>query len=306
MNIEDIAVPLDVNKNMQAEYRKNYHDITRGSGNLMLFAGDQKIEHLNSDFYGEDIHPDDNHPIHFFNVASEANIGVFATQLGLLARFGADCKDVPFLVKLNSKSNLVKTEQMDPFSNQLIDVDQVVEFKENSGLNILGVGYTVYLGSEYEAQMLRQAAQIVYEAHYHGLVTVLWMYPRGKAVPNEKDAHLIAGACGVGACLNSDFVKINPPKAESDEESAELLKEAVKAAGRTKVICSGGSSIDPKRFLTRLYEQIHTSGTAGNATGRNIHQKGLDEAVRMCNAISSITLDGADVETAYKIFTGEK
>ncbi len=306
MNIEDIAVPLDVNKNVQAEYRKNYYDITRGSGNIMLFAGDQKVEHLNKDFYGEGIHPDDNHPIHFFNVASEANIGVFATQLGLLAQFGADYKDVPFLVKLNSKSNLVKTEQMDPFSNQLIDVDQVVEFKENSGLNILGVGYTIYLGSEYESQMLRQAAQAVYQAHYHGLVTVLWIYPRGKAVPNEKDARLIAGACGVAACLNSDFVKVNPPKAESDEESAELMKEAVAAAGRTKVICAGGSSTDPKAFLQRLYNQIHVAGAAGNATGRNIHQKGLDEAVRMCNAISSITLDGADVETAYKIYTGEK
>ena len=30
--------------------------------------------------------------------------------------------------------------------------------------------------------MLEQAAHIIYEAHQHGLITILWMYLRGKAV----------------------------------------------------------------------------------------------------------------------------
>ena len=43
---------------------------------------------------------------------------------------------------------------------------------------------------------------------------------------------------------------------------------------------------------------------SGNATGRNIHQKDLDEAARMCDAISAITLDDASVEEALRIYKG--
>jgi fructose-bisphosphate aldolase/6-deoxy-5-ketofructose 1-phosphate synthase len=75
--------------------------MTKGSGRLMLFAGDQKVEHLNNDFYGEGIHPDDADPEHLFRIAAEAKIGVFATQLGLIARYGMDYPHVPYLVKLN-------------------------------------------------------------------------------------------------------------------------------------------------------------------------------------------------------------
>ena len=303
MKTKDVIVPLDVPKNLRDKYVKNYLTITRESGRLMLFAGDQKVEHLNDDFYGKGIHPDDNEPEHMFRIASKAKIGVFATQLGLIARYGMDYPKVPYLVKLNSKTHLIKTAQSDPFSNELVSVEQVIDFKENSGLNILGVGYTIYLGSEYEPEMLRQAAQIIYEAHQHGLITVLWIYPRGKAIKDEKDPHLIAGATGVASCLGTDFVKINYPKKEGCE-SKEILKEAILAAGRTKVVCAGGGSDDVKVFLSKLYDQLAISGASGNATGRNIHQKSLPEAIKMCNAIYAITVEGKNVEEALRVYNG--
>ncbi|MDD1750985.1 MAG: aldolase, partial [Methanothrix sp.] len=209
---KNIIVPLDVPKECRSKYKENYLKITKGSGRLMLFAGDQKAEHLNDDFFGPGIDPQDNDPEHLFRIAAAANIGVFAAQLGLIARYGMDYPDVPYLVKLNSKTNLVKTSQAEPCSPQWIDIAQVVDFKENSGLHILGVGYTIYLGSEHEGEMLHEAAQLVFQAHQAGLVTVLWIYPRGKAVKDEKDPHLIAGAAGVAATLGSDFVKVNYPK----------------------------------------------------------------------------------------------
>jgi fructose-bisphosphate aldolase/6-deoxy-5-ketofructose 1-phosphate synthase len=301
---ESVIVPLDVPKAMRETYVKNYMEITKGTGRLMLFAGDQKVEHLNDDFFGEGVPEDDADPEHLFRIASKAKIGVFATQLGLIARYGMDYKDIPYLVKVNSKTHLVETAQADPFSNLWYDIDQVAEFKENSGLNILGVGYTIYLGSEFEAEMLVQAAQIVYDAHQHGMLSVLWIYPRGTAVKDEKDPHLIAGATGVGACLGSDFVKVNYPKKEG-AKSAEIFKEAVKAAGRTRVVCAGGTSDEAEAFLKKLYDQIHISGAQGNATGRNIHQKTLDEAVRMCNAVYAITVEDTSVEKALKIYKGE-
>jgi len=304
MTKEKIPVLLDVPAEMRQRFRKNYVKITKGSGRLMLYAGDQKVEHLNDDFFGPGIAPQDNDPEHLFMIASKARIGVYATQMGLIARYGSDYPEVPYLVKLNSKTNLVKTSQADPFSSQWLDVSQVEDFREESGLKILGVGYTVYLGSDHEAEILHQAAQLVYEAHRHGYVTVLWMYPRGKAVKDEKDPHLIAGAAGVAAALGSDFAKVNYPE-KLGFESSQVFKEAVQAAGRTKVVCAGGASLDVKSFLQRLHDQIHISGASGNATGRNIHQKPLDEAVRFCNAVYAITVEDASVEAALKIYNSE-
>lgn len=298
---KDLIVPLDVPGECRSKYIQNYLKITRGSGRLMLFAGDQKVEHLNDDFLGPGIDKEDGDPEHLFRIAAGAKIGVFAAQLGLIARFGMDYPEVPYLVKLNSKTNLIKTSQAEPQSSQWLDIEQVVDFKEQSDLEILGVGYTVYLGSEHEAEMLREAAQLVFKAHSHGLVTVLWMYPRGKAVKDEKDPHLIAGAAGVAATLGSDFAKVNYPQ-KAGQSSAEIFKEAVRAAGRTKVVCAGGESTDARAFLQRLHDQIHISGAAGNATGRNIHQRSLEEAVRLCNAIYAVTVEDAEVEDALKIY----
>ncbi len=302
---KDVLVPLDVPDEVRQTYVGRYLELTRKSGRLMLFAGDQKVEHLNDDFYGEGIAEDDADPEHLFQIASRAEIGVFATQLGLLARYGDDYRSVPFLVKLNSKTNLVKVEQADPFSQLWYDLEQVVDFASYSGLRILGVGYTLYLGSEFEHEMLYQAAQVVHEAHEYGLLTVLWIYPRGQAIEDERDPHLIAGATGVAACLGTDFVKVNYPR-KAGAESGEIFKEAIAAAGRTKVVCAGGSSRDVRGFLQDLHDQIFVSGAAGNATGRNVHQKPLEEAIRMCNAISAITLKGWSVDEAMSVYEGQK
>jgi DhnA family fructose-bisphosphate aldolase class Ia len=301
---KDILVPADVPSAMEREYKKNYMAATQNSGRLMLFAGDQKIEHLNNDFYGEGIHLDDAGPEHLFKIASQAKIGVLATQRGLISMYGPSYKDVRYLVKINSKTNLIKTDQRDPFSYNISSVNEIIEFKRNSGLNIVGLGYTVYLGSEFEHEMLKGASKMVYEAHKNGLITVLWMYPRGKAVKDEKDAHLVAGAAGVAATLGTDFVKVSPPK-KDNEYSKELLKESIMASGRTKIVCAGGSSVNVKAFLERLYDQIQI-GASGNATGRNIHQKSLKEAIAMCNAISAITIEGKGVDEAFTIYENQK
>ncbi|MCK5773469.1 MAG: aldolase [Thermoplasmata archaeon] len=300
---KDVKVPLDVPKEMRKEYIKNYLKATHNTGKLMLFAGDQKVEHLNGDFYGEGIHQDDEDPEHLFRIAKRGKIGVFATQLGLISRYGMDYRKVPYLVKVNSKTNLVKASHADPFSTEWYDLEQVYEMKMEHNVNILGVGYTIYIGSDDEDQMLQQAAQLIHNAHRYGLLTVLWIYPRGKSVEDETTPHLIAGACGVAACLGSDFVKVNYPKVEGKEQP-EVFKEAVAAAGRTGVVCAGGSSTDVRSFLQRLHDQIFISGAVGNATGRNIHQKSLDEAVRMCDAISAITIGNRSVDQALKIYKG--
>jgi len=114
MNNNDIIIPLDVPEEAKATYIQNYRMITHDSNRLMLFAGDQKFEHMNDDFSGEGIHQDDADPEHLFRIANKSRIGVFATQLGLIVRYGMDYPEIPYLVKLNSKTHLVKTAQKEP------------------------------------------------------------------------------------------------------------------------------------------------------------------------------------------------
>ena len=298
-------VPADVSADARETYIDNYMAATRGTGRLMLFPCDQKIEHLNGDFYGEGIDPADLDPEHLFKIASEGVCGVCAGQRSLVARYAADYPEVNYLVKMNSKTNLVKTAQDDPYSPQLHDFEAVLDMRAN-GVNVVGLGYTIYLGSEYEANMLAEAGELIAEAHAEGLLVVLWIYPRGEAVTDEKAADLIAGAAGVALCLGADFVKVNPPAAADGKSSAELLAVASRAAGRTGLVCAGGSKADAREFLASLYDQIHVGGAVGNATGRNIHMRSLDEAVRLTQAISAITLGDYDVEEAMDVFEGKE
>ena len=296
---EEVRVPADVMPEARDEYITNYLKATRETGRLMLFACDQKIEHLNKDFYGEGIDIADLDPEHLFKIGSEGVCGVLAGQRGLVAQYAADYPEINYLIKMNSKTNLVGTKQEDPYSPQLYDLDAVLAMKE-AGVNIVGLGYTIYLGSEYEATMMAEAGELIAQAHANGLIVVLWIYPRGKAVTAEKDPDLIAGAAGVALCLGADFVKVNPPKPEGDDTRTPA------EAGRTGLVCAGGSTVDAETFLTQLYDQIHVGGADGNATGRNIHQRSLDEAVRLTKAISAITLADWAVADALAVFNGEK
>lgn len=297
----DIKVPLDVPYERRQSYIRNFNIMTHETGRLALFAGDQKIEHMNDDFFGPNISIDDNSPGHLFKIAQNAKIGAFASQFGLIARYGVDYPKIPYVIKINSKTNLVKKDLKDPISSVMIDIEQIDRLKKQSGLNIVGVGYTIYPGSEFEHIMIREASQIIFEAHQLGLTAIIWSYPRGKSVTDEYDPHIVAGACGLVACLGADFVKVNFPKKEG-VNIFEAFKEAVLAAGRTRVMCAGGSSKDPKVFLEELYNQVHISGVQGAATGRNIHQKPLKEAINFANAIYSILVENKTVEEAFKIY----
>ena len=301
---EQVRVPADVSAEARSAYVENYLKATRNTGRLMLFACDQKIEHLNGDFFGEGINIADAKPEHLFEIGSKGVCGVLAGQRGLVAAYANDYPEINYLVKMNSKTNLIKTSQDDPYSPQLTSFEAVLELV-NNGVNVVGIGYTIYLGSEYESQMLAEAAELIAQAHAAGLLVVLWIYPRGKAVTDEKDAHLIAGAAGAALCLGADFVKVNPPKGDDAASSAEKLLEASSAAGRCGLVCAGGSTVEADVFLKQLWEQIHIGGAHGNATGRNIHQRSLDEAVRLTKAISAITLADYSVEDALAVFEGK-
>ena len=281
-----MSIPKDVPLNRHAEFMKNYTLLTKATGNLFLFSADHKMEHLDTDFQGPDLPPEIHKPHHLFEIANRSPIGGMASQLGLIARYGSQYPDITYVPKLNSKTNLVPLEKHEPLSRLLWTVDDVIAFKKSSGLTIAGIGVTVYLGSTYEDLMLEQAAQAVFQAHQEGLVAILWMYPRGSAVTDETDPHLLAGAVGVAACLGADFVKIHPPKATKDTSRAELLRTVVEAAGTTKVISAGGSFKNAAELLKNIKEEMAIGGISGAAIGRSLFQHSLKDAVEVSRALS--------------------
>lgn len=293
--------PVDIPKQAQSTFAHNYNTITRNRNKLLLFAADQKIEHLNDDFYGKNIADDALDPQHLFAVANQGTIGAFATHLGLIARYGGQYDKINYIVKLNGKTNLIPTEQRDPMSQQLWSVNDVMHFKQNSGLPICGVGYTLYIGSEYETVMLAQAAQTIYHAHQMGLIAILWVYPRGKSINDAHDPELLAGAAGIANALGADFVKIPVPEAKNSIASTEWLKVICKAAGNTQVICSGGKQINRETFLHNVYDQVHTGNVAGVAVGRNIFQNTTNTAIAMTHALASIVYNGKTPKEALQM-----
>jgi DhnA family fructose-bisphosphate aldolase class Ia len=156
------------------------------------------------------------------------------------------------------------------------------------------------VGSEFEPEMLAEVGKLIAQAHEHGLITVIWAYPRGKSIPDPKDAHVIAGATGVACSLGSDFVKVNFPT-----QGARALKEAVGSAGRTGVIVSGGDFSTPQEFLKMTYNTLHLAGVAGSATGRNVHEHPLEEAIRMTDALSALVYGNKTADEAYQVFLGK-
>lgn len=304
--MNNFFIPGDVPLQSKETYKKNWEVFTKGTGRVLLFAGDQKIEHLNEDFYDQDdedlIADEDASPQHLFHIAAHSPVSALAVQIGLASQYGNDFPTVPLLIKLNSKSPLVKTEQRDPVSLAFTTVDDVIDLKRN-GLNVVGVGYTLFLGSEYEAEMLKEAAKIINDAHRYGLLAVLWVYPRGKAVQNERSIEIISGATGVAASLGADFVKVNCPEGEI-EESATELRQATLAAGKTGVIISGGSNTSAANYIYKTILQLKLGKTSGIAVGRNIHQRPHEDAVNLCRGLAALIFDNADENTALGIATG--
>ena len=209
--VTTVVVPGDVPEYSCDEYIKNLTAITHNTGRLFMFAADQKIEHLNQDFYGPHINSEANDPEHIFRIAQGGSVGALAIHAGLIARYGRKYQDINYIVKLNGKTNIVNSKEFDPISDWMWDINNVLNLALDNTINIRGIGYTVYLGSEHEHIMLQNAAQLVIQAHHAGLAAILWVYPRARHIADSSAPELIAGAAGIGNALGADFVKVHVP-----------------------------------------------------------------------------------------------
>lgn len=228
-------------------------------GRAMFLAYDQGFEHGPTDFNEENVDPQK-----ILEIAQES--GVFTAIIfheGIAQKYypvgGIDTqKTPPLLIKLNGKTAFHKGEE--PYSPQLCTVD------EAKRLGATAVGYTIYIGSEYEAKMMEEFSQIEDEAHEKGLAVTMWAYPRGKHVEGQETSkENVAYGARIALEMGADFVKV---PYTGDPES---FKWVVENAGKVKVLIQGGSKKTEAELIEEVKGAIAAGGT-GLAVGRNVWQ----------------------------------
>lgn len=236
-------------------------------GKAIFLAYDQGLEHGPTDFKDKNVDPS-----YIIEIAKKTKVNAVVFHKGIAEKYSSEIKKskIPLIVKLNGKSNIYKGE---PCSYQITSV------KEAKKLGASGVGYTVYLGSKYENKMLTEFGKIVEEAHKANLVVVAWIYPRGKDTEKISKKDLMAYSARMGLETGADIVKIIP------NENLEDMKWAVKSAGKTKVVFSGGSKKGESVFLNEIKKGID-AGACGFAIGRNIWQS--DDPINLVKKIKKI------------------
>lgn len=216
----------------------------------LYLAYDQGMEHGLSDFDYRNMDP-----LFIINIAKHGYSGLIV-QKGIAEKYGREIKKarIPLIIKLNGKTNIVKGE---PLSRQICSV------KEAKKLGAFAVGYTIYLGSEYEGIMLHEFSEIEREAHSLGLQAIAWIYPKGKSTEGRSKDELMEYSARVGLEIGADVVKLK----YSGNPSA--LKKAVRAAGRTEIVISGGEKTTESKFL-KTARDVMACGVSGMAVGRNV------------------------------------
>lgn len=240
------------------------------NGRAFFLAYDQGIEHGPTDFNDENVDP-----AYVLKIADSGCFTGVIVQKGIAEKYYSQKGyKVPLIVKLNGKTNLVKNK--DPYSPQVCTVKEALLYGAKA------VGYTIYIGSEYESLMIKEFGKIEQEAEEAGVPVIAWMYPRGRGgnVPDENDPKIIAYAARVGLELGADIVKI---RYTGDVAS---FKWAVAAAGKTKVVVMGGSKMGESVFLN-LVKEVLEAGAIGMAVGRNVWQaeKPLEIAKKLADLI---------------------
>lgn len=231
-------------------FEENLQKISK-NGRLMLLAYDQGLEIGPTEFDDKNVDPE-----YVFKIADNGYFTGLIVQKGLAEKYylGQNRK-APLIVKLNGRDKIYQGE---PISYQLASVEEAVK------LGAVAVGYTIYLGSEHEPEMLKEFGRIEEEAHRAGLVVIGWMYPRGKAVKDPLDNDVTAYAARVGLELGADFVKVHYTG------SPEKFRWVVRSAGKTGVLSSGGSYIGDDEKTLQLARDVMSAGAAGMAIGRNV------------------------------------
>ena len=248
-------------------------------GKVLILAYDHGLEHGPVDFAEV---PESANPERVFEVATHDAVTTLAVQKGVAEAYYPSYEDeVDLLAKLNGTSNLWMGE---PDSAVNCSVEYAAE-----ELGADAVGFTLYGGSNNEIEMAEEFRDAQEAAREYDLPVVMWSYPRGQGLKNDKKPDTIAYAARQAHELGADVAKVKYPG------SRDAMEQAVRMAGKTNVVMSGGSKTSDRDFLESVKAVIDAGG-AGLAVGRNVFQR--ENPTRILDALEQVIYEEASVDTA--------
>jgi class I fructose-bisphosphate aldolase len=299
--------PIPVLRNLQHMY-----DTGRlgGTGYLSILPVDQGIEHSAAASFAKN--PAYFDPKNIVELAIDAGCNAVATTfgaLGMVARKYAH--RIPFIAKLNHNELLT-------YPNKF---DQIMFGSPSEAYNLgaVGVGATIYFGSDEATRQLQEVSEAFQEAHELGMFTVLWCYLRNNefkkdGVDYSLSADLTGQANHLGVTIEADIIKQKQPEnnggfnALKFGKTDRLVYEELTTdhpidltrwqvvncyMGRVPLINSGGES----KGEGDLGQAIRTAvinkraGGAGLIVGRKAFQRSRKDGVELLHAVQDVFLD---------------
>jgi class I fructose-bisphosphate aldolase len=288
------------------------HGRLGGTGYVSILPVDQGIEHsAGASFAPNPVYFD---PENIVKLAIEGGCNGVASTLGVLGSVARKyAHKIPFLLKFNHNEFLSYPNSFDQI--------RFASIKQAFDMGAMGVGATIYFGSEESKRQLQEVTAMFQQAHELGMFTVLWCYLRNNAFKTkEADYHLAADLTGqanhLGVTIEADIIKQKLPETNggytalnfgkthkkvysdlSSDHPIDLTRYQVANCymGRAGLINSGGASSGE----SDLKEAVRTAvinkraGGMGLISGRKAFQRSMKDGVGLLNAIQDVYLSKA-------------
>jgi class I fructose-bisphosphate aldolase len=284
-----------------------------GTGYVSILPVDQGIEHsAGASFAPNPLYFD---PENIVKLAMEGGCNGVASTLGVLGSVARKyAHKIPFLLKVNHNEFLSYPNTYDQI--RFANVKQAFE------MGAVGIGATIYFGSEESKRQIQEVTEMFHQAHELGLCTVLWCYLRNPAFKTkDKDFHVSADLTGqanhLGVTIAADIIKQKLPennggynalanfgkthkKVYSDlttDHPIDLTRYQVANCymGRAGLINSGGASAGDSDLKEAVKTAVinKRAGGMGLISGRKAFQRPMKDGVALLNAIQDVYLNTA-------------
>jgi class I fructose-bisphosphate aldolase len=273
-------------------YRLLNQGALAGTGNLVILPVDQGFEHGPEKSFAQN--PSAYDPHYHFQLAVDAKLSAFAAPIGMLQAGASEfAGKIPLILKVNHSNSLNKAT---------LDQSVIATVETALQLGCIGVGFTLYPGSDNYLEMLEELSFLAEEARRLGLLVVVWSYARGTDLnKNDETAMDVISYSAHMACLSgAHIVKVKLPTSYLKDKSLENaypnlddLTERVKYVvrscfdGRRLVVFSGGATKDDNELYSEI-KAIKLAGGTGSIIGRNGFQRKKEDALRMFEKIVGI------------------
>ncbi len=311
--IERVMVDTDRSVTVLRNLRSlQNHGRLAGTGYVSILPVDQGIEHTAGSSFAPNPRYFD--PANIIELAIEGGCNAVTSTLGVM---GATARryahKIPYILKLNHNELLTYPNKFDQV--MFARVEQAFE------MGAVGVGATIYFGSEESSRQIVEVSEAFERAHELGMFTVLWCYTRNNGFKKGgTDYHtamdLSSQAIHLGVTIKADIVKQKLPEVHapgftdigfgktdkrvyselSSPHPIDMTRYQVANAylGRSGLINSGGASgSDDLLQAVRTAVINKRAGGTGLILGRKAFQKPVAQGVELLNAVQDVYLDAA-------------